>query len=69
MQKKTENGFSSDSAGQSSFEYVMILAGAILIVTIVILVTRSQIVSSISKQTNQSVGDFLGILSNFNKTK
>ncbi len=60
--------FFSDERGQSSFEYVMIAAGAILIVTIALLILRRSVIPSINEQAGQSMGNFSNLIGAFNKT-
>ena len=67
MQKYRE--FAFEESGQSSFEYVLIAAGAILIVTIALIIMRRTILPSINEQAGQSLGNFSNLIGGFNKTK
>lgn len=62
-------GFVRDESGQSSFEYVLIAAGAIMIVTISIIIMRRSVIPAINEQAGQSLGNFSNLIGAFNKTK
>jgi len=68
MKKLLEKIFVEKEA-QASFEYVLMAAGAVLLVTIIILIARGQVLASANQQANESVGNFTNILGGFNKTK
>ncbi|GEM_PF-2811039 len=66
---ESEREFLRQESGQSSFEYVLIAAGAILIVTMALIIMRHTVLPSINEQAGQSIGNFSNLVAGFNKTK
>lgn len=61
--------FLREEKGQSSFEYVLIAAGAILVVTIALVIIRRTVLPTINEQAGQSLGNFSNLIAGFNKSK
>lgn len=64
-----QKSFFFDEKGQSSFEYVLMAAGAILVVTIALIMMRRSVLPAINEQANQNLGNFSNLIGSFNKTK
>ncbi len=53
-----KKGFSSDERAQGAFEYVLLLAGIMLVAVLVIVVLKSAVLPSTNEQLNQSIGNW-----------
>ncbi len=58
-----------DDAAQGALEYLLILAGVIMLAVIAIIIVRGQAMPAISRQINQSEGNFTNVLAGLNATQ
>lgn len=55
-------GLKVDDRGQGAFEYVLLLAGILLVAVLVIVLLKSTVLPSANEQLNQSIGNWRQIV-------
>ncbi len=55
-----------NQTGQTSFEYILIAGGILLMIVVVLLIVRSNILAPINSNVNSGVNNYTNILNQFN---
>lgn len=57
-----------DDKGQGAFEYVLLIAGVLLIVILVVLILRGNVLGSATQQIEYGVGNYSDVVNYSNRT-